>query len=494
MKITGIGHAGLYIETKDCNILCDPWKHENPQFFGSWYVYPDNTNLNWDMMIENTDYLYVSHGHKDHFDTVFLSELASRNDNIEVILTNYFYPFLKEELIKIGFNYFAIGEMKHGDTTMVTYPANTIDREREDSSLVVDEDFTFLNFNDSTIELSHKKDIVKRFKTVEMAAGQFSGANWWPICYENYSEEELKKMCVEYRERKTKKYLGIMNYLKIDKMVHTSGPPCFLDKKLAHLNWDSIFFDSWEVPEFDSVENIYRIIPGDTFDYDNVVDRKVRPFSKKDFINSRLYKSDDEITDSEWEKSKEKFLDWMNNIIINSNWLKKYISQKIYLSVNNYQTFHLNFKKSCVDVYNDIEYKGAYYLIKIPPKIFYELVMEEYTDWEEAFLSSRLKFTRIPDRYNPWILSFFRNLDVNKLNKISRNKESNKILKEKIQVGNYKIDKYCPHQQYDLSHHGKIDLEKCTIQCLGHGWVWDLKTGRGLNCGIDLKTEKIIGE
>ncbi len=50
MKITSIGHAGLYIETKDCNILCDPWKHENPQFFGSWYVYPDNSNLHWDFI------------------------------------------------------------------------------------------------------------------------------------------------------------------------------------------------------------------------------------------------------------------------------------------------------------------------------------------------------------------------------------------------------------------------------------------------------------
>ncbi len=494
MNITAIGHAGLYINTKDCNILCDPWKHENPQFFGSWYVYPDNSNLHWDIMIQNTDYLYVSHTHKDHFDSKFLTELANRNKKVRVILPDYFYPFLKEELNKIGFNKFIIGEFKCGDTTMVTYPANTVDREREDSALVVDEDFTFLNFNDSTIELSHKKDILKRFKTVEMAAGQFSGANWWPICYENYSQEELKKMCVEYRERKSKKYLKIMNYLEIDKMVHTSGPPCFLDKKLAHLNWNSIFFDSWEVPEFDEIDNIYRVIPGDQFNYNNIVDRKVRPFSKKEFINSRLYESNDGISDDEWIESKKKFLHWMDNIIKNSKWLRKYISQKLYLSIDGYQVFHLNFRKSCVDIYDKVNYRGAYYLVKIPPKIFYELVMEKYTDWEEAFLSSRLKFTRIPDKYNPWILSFFRNLDVDKLNKINENKNSSKITEEKIQVGNYKIDKYCPHQQYDLSHHGKVDLDKCTIQCLGHGWTWNIKTGKGINCGFDLNTERIIGE
>ena len=494
MKITAIGHAGLYIETKDCNILCDPWKHENPQFFNTWYVYPDNSNLDWNSMIQDTNYLYISHTHRDHFDSKFLSELASSNDNIEVILPKYFYPFLKEELVKIGFNFFAIGEMKHRDTTMVTYPANTIDREREDSSLVVNEDFTFLNFNDSTIELSHKKDIIKRFGGVEMAAGQFSGANWWPICYENYTEEELKKMCVEYRERKAKKYLGIMNYLEIDKMIHTSGPPCFLDKKLAHLNYDHIFFDSWEVPEFDNIDNIYRVAPGDKFDYDSVVDRKVRPFSKKEFINSRLYESDDTISEQQWLESKEKFLTWMNTILKNANWLKKYIHQKIYLSVDDYQIFQLNFRKTCINVYDEINFSGNYYLIKIPPKIFYELVTEQYTDWEEAFLSAKLRFFRKPDIYNPWILSFFRNLDTRKLDEIKNNKNSEKILEEKIQIGNYKINKYCPHQQYDLSHHGKVDLEKCTIQCLGHGWTWDLKTGRGLNCGIDLKTEQIIGD
>ena len=56
---------------------------------------------------------------------------------------------------------------------------------------------------------------------------------------------------------------------------------------------------------------------------------------------------------------------------------------------------------------------------------------------------------------------------------------------------NYEIDKYCPHQQYDLSHHGKVDLEKCTIQCLGHGWKWKLDTGKGINCNLDIETKKI---
>ena len=43
MQITCLGHAGLHIETRGGTILCDPWK--NPAYFDSWFVFPDNTDL-----------------------------------------------------------------------------------------------------------------------------------------------------------------------------------------------------------------------------------------------------------------------------------------------------------------------------------------------------------------------------------------------------------------------------------------------------------------
>ena len=51
MKITCLGHAGLWVETSDIKILCDPWHSENPAFFKTWNVYPDNSNLNWDTLL-----------------------------------------------------------------------------------------------------------------------------------------------------------------------------------------------------------------------------------------------------------------------------------------------------------------------------------------------------------------------------------------------------------------------------------------------------------
>ena len=46
MQITCLGHAGLHIQTSGGTILCDPWK--NPAYFGSWFVFPDNSGLDWD--------------------------------------------------------------------------------------------------------------------------------------------------------------------------------------------------------------------------------------------------------------------------------------------------------------------------------------------------------------------------------------------------------------------------------------------------------------
>jgi UDP-MurNAc hydroxylase len=323
MKITYLGHAGLYIKTKDCSILCDPWKHENPQFFRSWFVYPDNSDLPWSNMIQDADFLYVSHIHHDHLDKTFLQTLADCNNDIRVILPDYRYCRLEEQLRNLGFNNFLTEGGKCGNTEFSTYPSETINREREDSSLLVNyENITFLNVNDSTITADHQRDIERRFGNIDMMACQFSGANWWPLCYDNYSDEEMKKLCLEFNNRKKSDYFRLIDRLGVKKTVTMAGPPCFLDKKLAHLNYrdnnNSIFPDCWDVSEFNTRDNIFRVMPGDEFTYGNIVDRKKRPFDKKKFLNSRIYEDDETITETEFKVAKNKFIPWIEEILESS--------------------------------------------------------------------------------------------------------------------------------------------------------------------------------
>src|SRR5260370_30356459 len=103
MQITCLGHAGLHIQTSGGTILCDPWK--NPAYFGSWFVFPDNSGLDWDRYGQ-VDFLYVSHLHRDHFDPALLGEHVSRQAT--VLLPDFPVDDLRDELERLGFTRFIV--------------------------------------------------------------------------------------------------------------------------------------------------------------------------------------------------------------------------------------------------------------------------------------------------------------------------------------------------------------------------------------------------
>ena len=81
--------------------MADPWK--NPAYFGSWFVFPDNSGLDWDRYGQ-VDFLYVSHLHQDHFDPALLSEHVSREAT--VLLPEFPVNDLRDELERLGFTRF----------------------------------------------------------------------------------------------------------------------------------------------------------------------------------------------------------------------------------------------------------------------------------------------------------------------------------------------------------------------------------------------------
>ncbi len=64
MKITFIGHASILIETNGIRILSDPWWN-GPCFGAQWWLYPDAFLAAIEERL--IDYVYISHGHHDHF-------------------------------------------------------------------------------------------------------------------------------------------------------------------------------------------------------------------------------------------------------------------------------------------------------------------------------------------------------------------------------------------------------------------------------------------
>ena len=60
MRITFLGHAGLFVETRHGSVLCDPWF--TPAYFGSWFPFPRNDRL-VPAAFGRPDFLYLSHLH-----------------------------------------------------------------------------------------------------------------------------------------------------------------------------------------------------------------------------------------------------------------------------------------------------------------------------------------------------------------------------------------------------------------------------------------------
>jgi L-ascorbate metabolism protein UlaG (beta-lactamase superfamily) len=64
MKVSLISHAAILIEAGGKTLLSDPW-WRGPCFGAQWWAYP-RARVD---LIERAavDYIYVSHGHHDHF-------------------------------------------------------------------------------------------------------------------------------------------------------------------------------------------------------------------------------------------------------------------------------------------------------------------------------------------------------------------------------------------------------------------------------------------
>jgi len=64
MQITHLGHASILIEARGLRILSDPW-WRGPCFGAQWWIFPE-PYLD-PVLGQKLDYIYISHGHEDHF-------------------------------------------------------------------------------------------------------------------------------------------------------------------------------------------------------------------------------------------------------------------------------------------------------------------------------------------------------------------------------------------------------------------------------------------
>ena len=504
MKATSIGHAGILVETGTRTIVCDPWFV--PAFWASWFVFPRNDQLPPDVMakLERPDYLYISHQHGDHLDEAWLANHIDKST--PVLLPDFATRELERQLNRLGFTNFVRtrnGEMTDlGDGLRVAIHVETAiaDGPGGDSAMVI-EDGTSRLVNQNDCRTGDLAELLKH-GPVDMHWLQFSGAIWYPMVYDQPREEliALARSKVESQFARSIRYVDALGARVV---VPSAGPPCFLDEDLFSVN----MIDGNELSIFpDQTEFITRLsrhgnnnavmnIPGTAISVSPteisvqhcVSDAEVqRPFvHKREYLLE--YQADWATwlrdTKASWSVHNTNLVNelqaWWEPLLAMAPSLRGAIGGNCLVKTDG-EDILIDFLNGKITAYNNEPIK---FRMEIARPLLEGVVKQKAVDWSNSlFLSCR--FTAWRDgSYNEYLYNFFKSLSVERMRRaeqevVRKNGAPDEVSNE-IELGDYVMQRYCPHRKADLSEFGVIEGDH--VVCTLHGWKFQLSDGACLN-------------
>ena len=504
MKATSIGHAGILVETGTRTIVCDPWFV--PAFWASWFVFPRNDQLPPDVMakLERPDYLYISHQHGDHLDEAWLTNHIDKST--PVLLPDFATRELERQLNRLGFTNFVRtrnGEMTDlGDGLRVAIHVETAiaDGPGGDSAMVI-EDGTSRLVNQNDCRTGDLAELLKH-GPVDMHWLQFSGAIWYPMVYDQPREEliALARSKVESQFARSIRYVDALGARVV---VPSAGPPCFLDEDLFSVNMIdgdelSIFPDQTEFiarlarhGNNDAVMNIpgtaISVSPTEISVQHCVSDAEVqRPFvHKREYLLE--YQADWATwlrdTKASWSVHNTNLMSelqaWWEPLLAMAPSLRGAIGGNCLVKTDG-EDILIDFPNGKITAYNNEPIK---FRMEIARPLLEGVVKQKAVDWSNSlFLSCR--FTAWRDgSYNEYLYNFFKSLSVERMRRaeqevVRKNGAPDEVSNE-IELGDYVMQRYCPHRKADLSEFGVIEGDH--VVCTLHGWKFQLSDGACLN-------------
>ena len=504
MKATSIGHAGILVETGTRTIVCDPWFV--PAFWASWFVFPRNDQLPPDVMakLERPDYLYISHQHGDHLDEAWLTNHIDKTT--PVLLPDFATRELERQLNRLGFTNFVRtrnGEMTDlGDGLRVAIHVETAiaDGPGGDSAMVI-EDGTSRLVNQNDCRTGDLAELLKH-GPVDMHWLQFSGAIWYPMVYDQPREEliALARSKVESQFARSIRYVDALGARVV---VPSAGPPCFLDEDLFSVNMIdgdelSIFPDQTEFiarlarhGNNDAVMNIpgtaISVSPTEISVQHCVSDAEVqRPFvHKREYLLE--YQADWATwlrdTKASWSVHNTNLVSelqaWWEPLLAMAPSLRGAIGGNCLVKTDG-EDILIDFPNGKITAYNNEPIK---FRMEIARPLLEGVVKQKAVDWSNSlFLSCR--FTAWRDgSYNEYLYNFFKSLSVERMRRaeqevVRKNGAPDEVSNE-IELGDYVMQRYCPHRKADLSEFGVIEGDH--VVCTLHGWKFQLSDGACLN-------------
>jgi len=510
MRLTGLGHASVLIETKYGSVLTDPWV--NPAYFGSWFPFPDNSQLDWGR-IGQADYLFVSHLHHDHFDPAHLKRYVSKKAT--VLLPTFPTSELEDQLRELGFSSFVKPANREvvdvdGLQVMIDSLDSPTDGPIGDSSLwLSDGTHTVLNQNDARPgDLTPFAALGK----VDAHLLQFSGAIWFPMVYD-LPKRAKQALGATKRERQFDRSLRYIDDLHAEYVFPTAGPPCFLDDELWGFN--DIFGDESNIFPDQQVyldwlaerghDNGRLLLPGSVARLDEPGCPVEHPMPdaevEKLFADKTAYlieMRDRRLPEVEAERQTwahpeldllTEITDWFTPLLQQANQMAAGINGGVRFTAADPERgdidFILDFVAREVRPYDGEKVR---YRFQTKRSYLEHLVYIHEIDWVNSlFLSCRFTATRIGP-YNEFVYTFFKCLSEERLNYAEGYFAEAANDDETIVLGGYAIQRRCPHLKADLTRFGRV--EDGVLTCQMHGWKWDLDNGKCItSVGRPIRTE-----
>jgi UDP-MurNAc hydroxylase len=502
MQLTFLGHVGFFVETGGGSVLCDPWF--TPAYFGSWFPYPRNDGLD-PAPFSAPDYLYISHLHRDHFDPEWLARNVDKRTR--VLLPEFGVPFLERELRDLGFEHFVHtrqGEPVDLDGLTATIVAFTTpaDGPLGDSLIVLDDGTArVLNQNDAR---PGDPEMLRALGPFDAQIVQFSGAIWYPITYD-FPSGIKRRLASEKRVNEMARARQYIEWVDAAHVFPCAGPPAFLDDGLFALNDvgrdpadifpdQIVFLDELRAA---GIERGELLVPGSTAELDGgackVRHSGTHEETARPFVHKRSYL--DEYR-RDWEPwLAQEHASWSHGrrdlVAELAEWFEPLMSSAPITSAGIAGNVVLDIGEPGADVCLDFvesevrPWKGEsepyVYKVDVDRRLIEALLERHLEDWVNSlFLSCRFVLHR-PDHanFNEFVMTFFKGLSPERIAYIERSyRERREAVDEFFERDGWRIERFCPHRQADLTRFGEID--DGVLTCSLHHWQFDLATGRCL--------------
>lgn len=472
VEIRFLGHNCFVIDDGATCVVTDPWFSTSGAFLGSWFQYPPNQHLAdqvRELLTDRDGLVFVSHEHSDHFDEEFLSQLPS---GTQVCTARYDDRFLADRMVSMGLSVIEVEDgcsISHGSAQVTIFKVES-GIARDSAALIEMGDLRFLDQNDC--KMFDRLDAIPR--PVTHYAVQFSGASWYPACYELPRAEKARRA----RDLTANKVRNVSSALRaLEPLVYlpSAGPVVFpflpadfdADPAATTFVHQTLLAEHLDVPPSTRVAYLR---PGETLS-DDVGREPIPPPSRAEIdaysggLVDRWSSFKDTLDRDRLLREVEARLDLLAGHDLGDPPLIEFVWGE-----ERSDRLLIDLAGGRASLGESAPTDTSVTVIRASERYFQLLATVDR--WQEVVHSFRARVTRRPDVFSNAVNLFLYSDKQTLSNSLAG------AASDRFEVNSdgrrFELDRRCPHQGADLSHGS---LEDGCVVCPRHGWRFDLSDG-----------------